>query len=130
MEQNQMSKFCIDLEGVMLPDAIAALVDAWSEAQIAEQAADWVSELRLRIKRECGRGWIIDAVGKTKLNSSGKCRLTKIAPDRSRSSVVLPYAWLLENAELIYLSAEFIHWKIHNDGCTLQEAMSGLDFTK
>jgi hypothetical protein len=33
MEQNQMSKFCIDLEGVMLPDAIAALVEAWSDAQ-------------------------------------------------------------------------------------------------
>jgi hypothetical protein len=29
MEQNQMSKFCIDLEGMMLPDAIAAVVEAW-----------------------------------------------------------------------------------------------------
>ena len=28
-----MSKFCIDLEGVMLPDAIAAVVEAWYEAQ-------------------------------------------------------------------------------------------------
>jgi predicted transcriptional regulator len=33
MEQNQMSKFCIDLEGVMLPDAIAAVVEAWYDAQ-------------------------------------------------------------------------------------------------
>lgn len=28
-----MSKFCIDLEGMMLPDAIAAVVEAWYEAQ-------------------------------------------------------------------------------------------------
>jgi hypothetical protein len=33
MEQRQMSKFCIDLEGVMLPDAIAAVVEAWYDAQ-------------------------------------------------------------------------------------------------
>ena len=28
-----MSKFCIDLEGVMLPDAIAAVVEAWYDVQ-------------------------------------------------------------------------------------------------
>ena len=28
-----MNKFCIDLDGVMLPDAIAAVVEAWYEAQ-------------------------------------------------------------------------------------------------
>jgi len=28
-----MSTFCIDLEGVMLPDAIAAVVEAWYDAQ-------------------------------------------------------------------------------------------------
>jgi hypothetical protein len=33
MEQNQMSNFCIDLEGMMLPDAIAAVVEAWYDAQ-------------------------------------------------------------------------------------------------
>lgn len=31
-----MSKFCIDLEGMMLPDAIAAVVEAWYEAQNTE----------------------------------------------------------------------------------------------
>jgi len=31
-----MSKFCIDLEGVLLPDAIAAVCDAWYDAQDAE----------------------------------------------------------------------------------------------
>jgi hypothetical protein len=38
MEQSQMSKFCIDLEGMMLPDAIAAVVEAWYDAQNAEAA--------------------------------------------------------------------------------------------
>jgi hypothetical protein len=33
MEQNQMSKFCIDLEGITMPDAIAAVVEAWYDAQ-------------------------------------------------------------------------------------------------
>ena len=33
-----MSKFCIDLEGVMLPDAIAAVVEAWYDAQIIQPA--------------------------------------------------------------------------------------------
>lgn len=28
-----MSKFCIDLEGMMLPNAIAAVVEAWYDAQ-------------------------------------------------------------------------------------------------
>jgi hypothetical protein len=43
MEQNQMSKFCIDLEGMMLPDAIAAVVEAWYDAQnagVADQAQE------------------------------------------------------------------------------------------
>ena len=33
-----MSKFCIDLEGMMLPDAIAALIEAWHDAQNISQA--------------------------------------------------------------------------------------------
>jgi biotin operon repressor len=36
MEQNQMSTFSIDLEGMTLPDAIAAVVEAWYEAQNTE----------------------------------------------------------------------------------------------
>ena len=31
-----MSKFCIDLEDMMLPDAIAAVVEAWYDAQSEE----------------------------------------------------------------------------------------------
>jgi hypothetical protein len=39
MEQNQMSKFCINLESMMLPDAIAAVVEAWYDAQNAGNMA-------------------------------------------------------------------------------------------
>ena len=71
-----MTKFCIELEGVMLPDAIAAVVEAWYDAQNTE-SFDWVTDLRMQIKREFGRGWTLDAVQKTKLIPHGLCRLTK-----------------------------------------------------
>jgi hypothetical protein len=102
MEQNQMSKFCIQLEGMMLPDAIAAVVEAWYDAQNVEAVTDWVDELRLQIKRNFGRGWIIRSVGGNKLNPNGKCQLTRIAADRTRNSVVLPVKWNQSNADLIY----------------------------
>ena len=40
MEPNQMSKFCIELEGMMLPDAIAAVVEAWYDAQGVDLSND------------------------------------------------------------------------------------------
>jgi len=36
-----MSKFCIDLEGTMLPDVIAAVVEAWYDAQNVESTQVW-----------------------------------------------------------------------------------------
>jgi hypothetical protein len=44
MEQNQMTKFCIELEGMMLPDAIAAVVEAWYDAQNTQA-----------VKKNCGQ---------------------------------------------------------------------------
>ena len=35
-----MSKFCIDLDGMMLPDAIAAVVEAWYDAQNTDKRID------------------------------------------------------------------------------------------
>lgn len=80
----------------------------WRKSQTPKKDR-WIDDLRLRIRRECGRGWIIDAVGKTKLNPNGKCRLSKIALDRSRTSVVLPHDWLPENADEILGDAIHIH---------------------
>ena len=96
-----MSKFCIDLEGVMLPDAIAALVVAWYDAQNGMQQANWEEELRLKIKREFGRGWSVFPTNGTKVNPYGKTRLTRMSADRSRVSVVIPIEYREENAKLI-----------------------------
>jgi hypothetical protein len=38
-----MSKFCIDLEGIMLPDAIAAVVEAWYDCQVLVQCRQDIS---------------------------------------------------------------------------------------
>ena len=124
MEQNQLSKFCIEFEGMTLPDALAAVVIAWHDAQDTNSSNDWVGDLRTRIKRECGKGWIIDAVGKTKLNPNGKCRLSKIAPDRRRTSVVLPQDWSPENSDIIFGLAFGICQRHMDFGETLQEALS------
>jgi predicted transcriptional regulator len=43
-----MKPFCIDLEGMMLPDAIAAVVEAWYDAQsltFSNLAESWNKEL-------------------------------------------------------------------------------------
>jgi hypothetical protein len=107
MGPNQMTKFCIELEGVMLPDAIAAVVEAWYDAQNTE-SFDWVTDLRMQIKREFGRGWTLDAVQKTKLIPHGLCRLTKKPSNGSRTSIVLQIGWLPKNAKLIFRIAHRI----------------------
>jgi hypothetical protein len=127
MEQNQMKQFCIDLEGVMLPDAIAAIVEAWHDAQNIGPELDWAEELRLQIKREFGRGWSVRGVGATKLNPKGKCQLTRIAPDRSRSSVIIPVEWDAFNAEQI---KAYVFQLIDLHNCTnssLQNCLSTMD---
>ena len=40
VEQGAMSKFCIELEGMMMPDAIAAVVEAWYDAQNTDKRID------------------------------------------------------------------------------------------
>jgi hypothetical protein len=113
MEQNQMSKFCIELEGIAMPDAIAAVVEAWYDAQninivVSKDASkdvnktdQWEGELRLKIKREFGRGWSIFKTNGNKLNPYGKTRLTRINSDRTRESVVIPVEYREKNAKFI-----------------------------
>jgi hypothetical protein len=116
MEQSQMSKFCIELEGITMFDAIKAVIEAWYDAQnmdirINEKAknnvketAQWEEELRLKVKRQFGRGWSIYKTDGNKLNPYGKTRLTRIESDctpRTRESVVIPVEYREENAKLI-----------------------------
>ena len=92
---------------VSLKDDVEEL-QKWRKLQISPKEK-WVDDLRMEIKRKCGKGLIIDAVGKTKLNPNGKCRLSKIATDRTRTSVILPHDWLPQNAELILNDAIHVH---------------------
>ena len=111
-----MSKFCIELEGITMFDAIKAVIEAWYDAQnmdicINEKAKNnvkettqWEEELRLKVKRQFGRGWSIYKTDGNKLNPYGKTRLTRIESDctpRTRESVVIPVEYREENAKLI-----------------------------
>jgi hypothetical protein len=65
MEQFQMSKFCIDLEGMMLPDAIAAVVEAWYDAQTTDKRIDKDGFGLIRVK-----AWYeAQGIGRGKANS-------------------------------------------------------------
>jgi hypothetical protein len=79
MEQNQMSKFCIDLEGVMLPDAIAAVVEAWYDAQIEEKQSTMSQKINL-IDQELSMH-VIDSIIGT-LNQSPKIKGSRLAIER------------------------------------------------
>jgi hypothetical protein len=118
-----MTKFCIELEEMALPDAIAAVVEAWLDAQSEEPSEKWEDELRLHIKREFGRGWSIRSMGATKLNPSGKCQLTRIAPDRSRNSVILPVEWHQKNAQLIRSHIFQLIDLFNSTGCNLKNCL-------
>ena len=125
-----MTKFCIDLEDMMLPDAIAAVVEAWLDAQSEEPSKKWdpskkwEDELRNEIKRKFGRGWSTGSRGSTKLNPLGKCQLTRIAPDRTRNSVIIPIEWCFANNVEIYNSISSII-RIHQEtGDSLQDCVN------
>ena len=45
-----MSKFCIDLEGITMPDAIAAVVEAWYDAQNIIEVIEDSKEKRISCK--------------------------------------------------------------------------------
>jgi hypothetical protein len=122
MEQGAMSNFCIDLDGMMLPDAIAAVVEAWYEAQNTELKADWVEQLRLKIKQEFGCGWAIRSIGATKINPDGRCQLIRIADDRKRTSVVLPFEWRESKAEFMYAWIHSICRYVMSENYSLKEA--------
>jgi hypothetical protein len=50
----------------------------------------WFETLRVSIAQEHGKGWIVREVGATKRTPIGRCQLTPLREDRTRSSVVLP----------------------------------------
>lgn len=61
----------------------------------------WFDTLRLSIRQEHGKGWSVREIGATKRNPIGRCQLTRIWENRTRSSVVLPIEWKATNATAI-----------------------------
>ena len=116
MEQSQVSKFCIDLEGVMLPDAIAAVVEAWYDAQNEIEIDDWENDLRAKIKEEFGESWIVQEHGLHCGRPDGNGRLIRIGLDRSLCSVVIPVRWHKANADVLYQwFAGICNWYLHDN---------------
>jgi hypothetical protein len=74
-----MSKFCIDLEGVLLPDAIAAVVEAWYEAQMGKEQSAIKKEIRFIDQDQSMEA--LDLII-ANLNQSPKIKGTRLAIER------------------------------------------------
>ena len=82
----------------------------------------WFETLRLSIQQEHGKGWSIWEVGATKRNPVGRCRLTRIYEDRTRSSVVLPLEWKANNATAILSAVGQLRTLMDERNLSLQDA--------
>ena len=94
----------------------------WRKSQVATEE-QWVENLRLKIKRAHGRGWVIRAMAKTKLNPDGKCQLTRIAENRKRTSVILPLSWIESESKAIFEIVDHICTMHKQKGLSLQDAL-------
>ena len=106
---------------VSLKDDIEEL-QKWRKSQTATEE-QWVEDLRLKIKRAHGRGWVIRAMAKTKLNPDGKCQLTRIAENRKRTSVILPLSWIESESKAIFEIVDHICTMHKQKGLSLQDAL-------
>lgn len=82
----------------------------------------WFETLRLHIQQEHGKGWSIWEVGATKRNPIGRCRLTRIYEDRTRSSVVLPLEWKATSATAILSAVGQLRALMDERNLSLQDA--------
>jgi len=82
----------------------------------------WFETLRLSIQQEHGKGWSIWEVGATKRNPVGRCRLTRIYEDRTRSSVVLHLEWKANNATAILSAVGQLRTLMDERNLSLQDA--------
>jgi len=111
-----------------LVDLVVSLKDdveelhKWRKFQMPGEE-QWVEDLRLKIKRAHGRGWVIRAMAKTKLNPEGRCQLTKIAENRKRTSVILPLAWQENESKAIFHIIDHICTMHKEKRLSLQDAL-------
>jgi len=81
-----MSKFCIELEGMMLPDAIAAVVEAWYDAHMEEEQSAIKKEICFIDQEQS-----MEALDLTiaNLNQSPKIKGTRLAIERRGNKLAI-----------------------------------------
>jgi integrase len=82
----------------------------------------WFETLRLSIRQEHGKGWSVREIGSTSRNPIGRCQLTRIWEDRTRSSVVLPLEWKHPNATAILSAVGQLRTLMDERNLSLQDA--------
>jgi hypothetical protein len=95
MEQSQMSQFCIQLNDISLPDAIAAVVEAWHDAQ------DYMSQDKSRANDLTPMADLAARWGVTANTVSRRLAFLGIKPIRQGNFRFLP-ADQLEMAEALH----------------------------
>lgn len=83
----------------------------------------WFETLRLSIRQEHGKGWSIREIGATKRNPIGRCQLTRIWENRTRSSVVMPLEWKATNATAILAMVGQLRALMEERNLSLQDAL-------
>ena len=82
----------------------------------------WFETLRLSIQQEHGKGWSVREIGATKRNPIGRCQLTRIWENRTRSSVVTPVEWKATNATAILATVGQLRTLMEERKLSLQDA--------
>ena len=82
----------------------------------------WFDTLRLSISQEHGKGWSVREMGASKRNPIGRCQLTRIWEDRSRSSVMLPLEWKATNQTAIQAAVGQLRTLMEERKLSLQDA--------
>ena len=83
----------------------------------------WFETLRLSISQEHGKGWSVREMGASKRNPIGRCQLTRIWEDRTRSSVVLPLEWKATNQTAILATVGQLRTRMDEVNLSLHDAL-------
>jgi integrase len=83
----------------------------------------WFDTLRLSISQEHGKGWSVREIGATSRKPIGRCQLTRIWENRTRSSVVMPLEWKATNATAILATVGQLRTLMEERNLSLQDAL-------
>ncbi|QBE68369.1 integrase [Synechococcus sp. WH 8101] len=82
----------------------------------------WFDLLRLQLRQQHGKGWSVREIGASSRNPIGRCQLTRIWEDRTRSSVVMPLEWKATNATAILATVGQLRSLMEERNLSLQDA--------